>query len=112
MVVLHGEPALWRAAYGLGKPQRHVWRNAAGAVEDMAERGGRDVQLGRELATADAMGLQIGAGDELARMRGLYMAISRRKPLLRGYGAVLETSGKAAGLRMDSTEISTSNRGQ
>lgn len=65
MGVLHGEPALGRAANSLGKAQRHLRGDPTGALQDAAEGGRRDIELFRELSTTDAIGLKVDLGDEL-----------------------------------------------
>ena len=66
--ILHGKPTLGRAANRLGQSQGHLRRDPARALEDPAEGGRRHIQLFRELAAADPIGLEIDHGDELTRV--------------------------------------------
>ena len=66
--VLHREPALRGAPDRLGKAQRHLRRDATGAVEDAAERGRGDIELLRQLTPTDAVGRKLDVGDEFPGM--------------------------------------------
>lgn len=65
MHILHGQPAPRAAAQGLREAQCHFGSDAAGAVEDTAQRGRRNTEFFGEFAVADVVGLKVDAGDEL-----------------------------------------------
>lgn len=72
--ILHCKPAFRASTDGFGQAQGHLRRDATGAVENTTERGCCDAKLLRKLTTADIVGLEIDARDELARMRGVVHA--------------------------------------
>lgn len=69
--VLHGEPALGRSSHRLGKAKRHFRCNPAAAPENATQSRSSHIQLFRELAAADAIGLKVDLGNELTGMRGV-----------------------------------------
>src|SRR5258708_3163834 len=71
MVVLNGQPTLRRAAESLGKAQCHFGAETAGPGENAMHGGGRNAELGGQLAAAKIVGLQINLCDELTGMRGI-----------------------------------------